>query len=328
MPITIFTDSSANLELRVLKQARIEMIPLTMTVGGKEIFCTAPDDQSFDLHAFYQRMRDEKELSLKTSMINSEAFRAAFEPQLAAGNDILYIGMSTGISGTVTAAQRAAEDLSPKYPERKIYALNTRAASLGEGLLVLEAAALRDEGKPIEELAAYIERERMFVREHFLVDDLMFLKRGGRISGGAALAGTILSIKPIMKGDEEGRIVLDRKIIGRKKALRTLADILDDYAFLPLAGTIGIAHGGCEEDALQLKELIEARHGTQDFMIVCYEPGTGAHVGPGTVALFFRGEENLKHERSESPVRVLTEKLAAEAETITEKLGLKGHKED
>lgn len=231
MSLQIFTDSSANLPEELLKQRHIQVVTLTVLVNGEELLCYEPDSH-FDGNAFYERMRKDDRLELKTSMINTITFIDAFTPALQAGDDVIYIAMSSGISGTYASGRSAAFMLHETFPDRTILAVDTLAASMGEGLQVLEAADMRDRGCSAAEILAYLETRRVSIRQHFLVDDLMFLKRGGRISGTAALAGTIMNIKPIMKADACGRIVLDRKVLGRKKALNALADIFDAYLLM------------------------------------------------------------------------------------------------
>lgn len=302
MALSIFTDSSANLTKETLTALDIQVVSLTYTVDGEEYLCYDPD-VAFDGDEFYTALRN-PDYHVRTSLINSERFRTAFEPELSAGNDIVYVAMSSQISGTYQAAVTAAEELSATYPDRTVRVLDTRAASLGEGLMACRAAMMRDDGKTIEEIAAWVEEARQSVRQHFLVDDLQFLSRGGRISGAAAFVGSMLQIKPLMKGDD-GKIVLDSKVPGRKAAIRTLADIFDKTVVDPASQTIGIAHAGCEKDALLLRDMIAERRHIEDFMIVCYEPGTGAHVGPGALALFFYGQDK----KAESLPAALLHKL-------------------
>ena len=322
MSLRLFTDSSANLPEGLPEKMGITVIPLTLLVNGKEeILCFTPN-RPFDGDAFYERLRQEADIELKTSMVNDAAFTEAFLPALEAGDDVLYVAMSSGISGTYAAGERAARELKERFPQREIEAVDTHAASMGEGQLVLEAAALIEKGKTAAEIKEYLLQRRESMRQHFLVDDLQFLKRGGRIRGAAALMGTIMNIKPIMQADELGRIVLDRKVISRKKALKTLAAIFDDcYEPGPHNCQASIAHGGCEKDAKALVALIRERHPEVTFTIVCYEPGTGAHVGPDTVALFLWGQE--KKAESEGTIPAIKAKIAAEAHTIKEEISQK-----
>ncbi len=322
--LQLFTDSSANLPEALIRERNIGVVPLTLLVNGEEMPCYEPGGD-FDGEAFYERMRREDKLELKTSMINTAAFTAAFEPCLAAGDDVLYVAMSSGVSGTYFAGETAAKSLAQAYPGRAVVAVDTRGASLGEGLMVLEAADMRDRGCGVKEIADYLNARRTQMRQHFMVDNLLYLKRGGRISGSVALLGTIISLKPILTADAEGRIVLDKKIMGRKKALRALVDIFNEnFADAPENLRAGIAHAGCAEDAQALADAICEAHPKVDFTIVCYEPGTGAHVGPGTVALFFWGGD-----REEKPALLasIRTKIVTEAANLKNEIESKLHRD-
>ena len=286
MPLSIMTDSSANLTKETLAALNVMVLSLTYTVNGEEYLCYDPQEE-FDGDAFYNRLKN-PDYRVRTSLINSERFRLAFEQELSAGNDAIYLAMSSMISGTYQAAMSAREQLLPIYPERTIRVIDTRAASLGEGLIVCRAALMREDGKTAEEITAWAEAATKVVHQHFMVDDLQFLSRGGRMSGAAAFVGAMLQIKPLLKG-KDGSIVFDRNVPGRKMALRALAEIFDQTVVDAESQTIGIAHAGCERDAFLLRDLIAEKHHVEDFMIVCYEPGTGSHVGPGAVALFYYG---------------------------------------
>ena len=198
--------------------------------------------------------------------------------------------MSGGISGTAQAAVIAAGELTEKYPARKIVTIDTYAASLGEGLQVLEAARMIEEGKSLDEIKAHLLSRRPHMCQFFTVDDLAYLKRGGRISGATALIGTVLSIKPILCGDETGHIVSCGKVRGMKRAYQELANYYDGRA-LDKGEMLGIAHADNEEGAQALIALLREKGFTGECLTVVYEPVTGAHVGPGTVALFFYGTE-------------------------------------
>ena len=198
--------------------------------------------------------------------------------------------MSGGISGTAQAAVIAAGELTEKYPARKIVTIDTYAASLGEGLQVLEAARMIEEGKSLEEIEKQLLARRPHMCQFFTVDDLAYLKRGGRISSATALIGTVLSIKPILRGDETGHIVSCGKVRGMKRAYQELANYYDGRA-LDKSEMLGIAHADNEEGAQALIALLRDKGFTGECLNVVYEPVTGAHVGPGTVALFFYGKE-------------------------------------
>ena len=318
MPMRLFTDSSANLSLAYTTAHDVHVLPLTLLLDGQELLC---DDPVFDREAFYVRLRTDKTVELKTSMLNDGAFLDAFTPAVQAGDDVLYVAMSSGISGTVAAAERAAQTLRTQFPDRQIEVLDTMGASLGEGLVVMEAVALRDAGKSVLESKELLTQRRTQLHQHFLVDDLMFLKRGGRIRGSAALIASLINLKPIMTADEQGHIVVDRKVVSRRKALRTLATIFEEQ-YVPCAENVqaAIAHCGCEQDAKVLAETIRTQHPEVQFTFACYEPGTGAHVGPDTVALFFWGEPRKE---SEPVLPALRAKTAAEARSIKEGIASK-----
>jgi len=302
MSFSIWTDSSANLTKETLAALNVLVLSLTYEVNGEEHLCYDPNE-TFQGDEFYTKLKN-PDFRVRTSLINAERFRSAFEQELSADRDVIYFAMSSMISGTYQAAMSAREDLLTIYPNRKINVIDTRAASLGEGLIVCRAALMREDGKTMEEITAWAEEATKAVHQHFLVDDLQFLSRGGRISGVAAFVGAMLQIKPLLKG-EDGRIVFDRNVPGRRMALRALAEIFDKTVVDAASQTIGIAHGGCERDALMLRDMITEKQQVEDFMIVCYEPGTGSHVGPGAVALFYYGED----EGSQSLPATLLKKL-------------------
>ena len=282
----LYTDTSANLPLAQLREYDIAVIPFSYTVNG--VAEDYNEETDFDGKAFYDAMRRGAEV--KTSMVNPATAAAFFERALAQGDDVLYVGMSGGISGTAHAAALAAEELREKYPHAKIMTIDTYAASLGEGLQVLEAAELLRAGRSFEEVGDRILARRPHMCQFFTVDDLNYLKRGGRISGAAALVGSVLGIKPILRGDETGHIVSCGKVRGNKKAYAELADYFDKRV-LDKTARIGIAHADNREGTDYLLGLLRERGFTGECLEVYYEPVTGAHVGPGTVALFFYGTE-------------------------------------
>ena len=282
----LYTDTSANLPLALLREYDIAVIPFSYTVNG--VAEDYSEETDFDGKAFYDAMRRGAEV--KTSMVNPATAAAFFERALAQGDDVLYVGMSGGISGTAQAAVIAAGELTEKYPARKIVTIDTYAASLGEGLQVLEAARMIEEGTSLDEIKAHLLSRRPHMCQFFTVDDLAYLKRGGRISSATALIGTVLSIKPILCGDETGHIVSCGKVRGMKRAYQELANYYDGRA-LDKSEMLGIAHADNEEGAQALIALLRDKGFTGKCLNVVYEPVTGAHVGPGTVALFFYGTE-------------------------------------
>lgn len=282
--IRIFTDTSANLPFAVAKEKNITVLPFSYTVNGVED--KYPTDVEFDGKAFYAAMQ--AGTIVKTSMIGVGTFLEYMEPALAAGDDVLYVGMSGGISGTANAAKIAVEELRGKYPQAKIAAIDTYAASLGEGLQVLDAVQMMEQGMDFSEIVCQIEEKRHRMCQYFTVADLEYLRRNGRLSGVMALAGTLLKIKPILMGDETGHIVQCDKARGTQKAITKLSEKYDKLVF-DRAAPIGIAHADNPDGAQALLDMLREVGFTGSCMNVMYEPVTGSHVGPGTVALFFMG---------------------------------------
>ena len=282
--IQIFTDTSANLPASYIQKYALRVIPLTYLIGGVEAHQDPTVD--FDGKAYYDAMRSGT--SVTTAMINIAGFLEPLREALAAGNDAIYIGMSGGISGTAHAASLAVEELKEEFPERKVASIDTYAASLGEGLLVVEAARMLESGTSFDEIVEKISQRRHVMCQYFTVDDLAYLERGGRVSKAAAIVGTVLKIKPLLRGDEEGKIVLCGKTRGRKQSLTSLADFYEKLV-ANKTEEIGIAHADDAQSAQFLLDELRKRGFTGDCLTVCYEPVTGCHVGPGTVALFFYG---------------------------------------
>ena len=286
MSFVLFSDSSSNITPDLAREWNVEMISLYYTLGGEE---HPAYDEHFDGRAFYNALRRRDPVG--TSMINASGFTQAFEPVLAGGQDLIYIAMSSGISGTVHAARTAAEELMQKYPGRKALVKDTLGASFGEGLFAKKVSEMRAAGHSIEEASAWVDNHVQRMNQIFTVDDLMYLRHGGRISGGTALIGTLANVKPLLWGSPEGKIVVTDRMIGRKKSLKAMAERYAKRVVNPEGQVIAIAHGDCEEDANYLVRLIREKFPGQEILIRCYEPGTGAHVGPGAVALFFFGKE-------------------------------------
>ncbi len=282
--IKIFTDTSANLPAELIKKHGLTVVGFSYSVNGVEV--KEDPEADFDGKTFYGAMREGAQV--KTAMVNIGTFTEAMDAELSAGNDIIYIGMSGGISGTAHAARVAAEDLSEIYPERRIAVIDTLAASLGEGMQVLEAAEMLEAGVSFDEIVDTVTKKRLTMCQYFTVDDLEYLKRGGRISKVASVVGTVLRIKPLLTGNDEGRIVLCGKARGRRQSLMDLAERYDALV-RHKDERIGIAHADDEAGAAILLGLLRSKGFTGECITVCYEPVTGAHVGPGTVALFFRG---------------------------------------
>lgn len=282
--VKIFTDTSANLPVSLTEAHNITVIPFYYTVGGVPADNTPGRD--FDGKAFYDAMRAGADI--RTSMINAHDFTEAFTPALESGHDVLYVGMSGGISGTAHAAALAARELSESYPARRIVTVDTYAASMGEGLLVLLAAQLLESGASLEDTEKTLLARRETLCQYFTVDDLAYLKKGGRLSGAGAFVGTLLQIKPILMGDDTGHIVACHKVRGRRQSLCDLAKRYDTLV-LDRTADISIAHADCIDDVEFLLSKLREYGFSGNCITVCYEPVTGSHVGPGTVALFFPG---------------------------------------
>ena len=286
----IMTDTSANHEPADLKKWEIEDLPLTYMVDGKSPLDSG--DAAFDGPAFYAAMRGGAKVV--TSQVTPQTYIDAMTPFLKEGKDVLFIGMSSGISGSYNSAQIAANQLREEFPACKIYTIDTLSASLGEGLLVVKAAENRRSGMSIEENVAEIDKLRYNMCQVFTVDDLKYLRGTGRLSSIKAVAASVLNIKPLLKGDTEGKIVCFEKTRGRKNAIKALAQQYDEMVREPYNQCIGIAHADCTEDAEQLIELLNRNNPPHEIMLVCYEPVTGSHVGPGTLALFFLGSDEFR----------------------------------
>ena len=278
--VCIMTDNAANLPPELREQYNIRELCLTYTVDGRLIDGSAP----FDGHDFYEAMRRGAEV--KTSMISPAAARDAIEPALAAGDDVLFLGISGGVSGTCWGVGLIAQELTAEYPGRRVQVLDTRGASLGEGLVVLEAAQMAQQGADMDTIIARAETLCGKMRQHFMVDDLKFLRKGGRLSGAAALAGTLLQIKPILHGDENGKIVVRTKERGRKKAMDTLVALYNELVE-DKSAPVGLSHAAAPAEALHLTTLLRQSGCTGPILTVCHEPVTGAHVGPGMLAMYF-----------------------------------------
>ena len=290
MQFIAVTDTSGNLPTAVARENDLKMIPFAYYIDGERFTCL--DTESFDGDAFYTML---KTTEVKTSQINPQEYADFFEPFLADGRDVVYVAMSSGISGSCQSAAIGAEMLKERYPDRTIEIVDTRGASLGEGLVAVEAARLRDEGLSASEAAAKLRAlsERMF--NGFTVNDLMFLRRGGRLSNLSAIVGTVLGIKPMLKGGEDGRISAFDTVRSRKRSVKALASLYDRYVVEPERQTVGIAHAACREDAEELIRLIrESERAPKEILLVDYEPVTGSHVGPGALALFFESAEGVR----------------------------------
>lgn len=288
MSYAIVTDSSANLTNDVIDAYNIEIASLVFRVEGKEYYSYIKGEEN-DLKRFYTMMREKKDI--KTSCIEADQCRELFVRLLEQGQDILYIGFSSALSATFQVGKMVIEQLRESYPERKMLYVDTKAASLGEGLLVVLAAKLRNEGKSIDEVYQWLMENHLHLCHWFTVDDLFFLKRGGRVSAATAIMGTMLGIKPVMHMDNEGRLINVAKARGRQRALDALVNKMEQSAIDPAQQLIAISHGDCLEDAMYVADQVKQRMGYKEIIINYVDPVVGAHSGPGTVALFFLGTQ-------------------------------------
>ncbi|HML68544.1 MAG TPA: DegV family protein [Clostridia bacterium] len=286
MSYRIFTDATSDLPASFAEQLHVTVLPMGFTMEEKEYFYI-PGNSDMPIETFFEKMR--AGVPVTTAQVNSFTFLEAFEPVLKAGEDILYIGFSSKLSGTVQSAFSAAEELMAKYPERKVVVIDSCSASLGEGLLVYYAARKQD--LSLDALAKWVEDNKLRFIHWFTVDDLVYLKRGGRISGATAAIATILNIKPVMHVDNEGYLVAVEKVQGRKKSLRALYERLEKTVDTKATDTVFIGHCAAKADAEYVAKLVHETY--PDMMVHIDDIGTsiGAHSGPGTIALFFVGTE-------------------------------------
>lgn len=288
MDFEIVTDSSCNLKEEMIDEFGLHVLPLTFMVDGEQ-HQSYLKGQVTDLQQFYTMMREGKVIT--TSLPNLADSEALLRGLLEAGRDVLYLGFSSGLSGTFEAISLLCIQLAAEFPERKIFSVDTLAASGGEGLLVWHAVHKAREGLSIEELRDWVEQHKLNLAHWFTVDDLMFLWRGGRVSKTSAWAGTLLNIKPVLHVDDEGHLIPMEKVRGRKKSLNALVDHMEKSAIPPVADQmVFITHGDCLEDAEYVADKVRERFGVRDVVINYVDPVIGAHSGPGTMALFYMAE--------------------------------------
>lgn len=291
MAFEIFADSAANLTDEMIAETSIKIIPFHYIINGEEKKCYE-DGVPFEKIAkeFYTEL--EKGTDIKTSLVCEQQFIDAVTPTLEEGKDVLIVTITEGLSGTFNQAMKAAQSLKNSFPDRKIYVVDSVNASLGEGYLAYLAAKHRDEGASIDECAKWLEENKYLLNSYVTVNDLKYLRKSGRVSTIAAIAGAILNIKPMLKanGGSPATLAVYAKERGRKKSVDALIKAFEQYAGENFNDTVCIAHGNCEEEALALAEEFKKRGATKIF-IEYYDLCTGAHVGPGTLAVFFFGKD-------------------------------------
>ncbi len=282
----IFTDSACDIKPELLKSWGVECIDLSFRFDGDT---REYSNNDMEITEFFNKMREGG--IAKTSAINPGQFFTAFDAILKQGKDLLYLGFSSGLSTTCNSARMAREELKERYPDRKLLVVDTLAASAGQGLLLYLTLQKKNSGATIEEAYAYAKEMKLHICHWFTVDDLVYLKRGGRVSPTVALLGKALGIKPVLHVDNEGKLISMSKVRGRKASIAALAEKCADMMEDPKDATIFISHGDCPEDANTLASMIEEKFGAKVSIITHVGTVIGAHSGPGTLALFFVGKE-------------------------------------
>lgn len=282
----IVTDSSADLPAALVKEFGVEVLPLSFTLQGITRH-NYPDDREMDPKEFYRVLRAGEMAT--TAAVNVADYTDLIDPILAAGKDVLVLAFSSGLSATYQSSTMAVAELREKYPERKIFTVDTLCASLGQGLLIWHAAEQKKAGKSIEEVRDWTEQNKLHLCHWFTVDDLHFLKRGGRVSAATAVLGSMLHIKPVLHVDDEGHLINVGKARGRAASLTALVDHMEETAIDPGSQIVFISHGDCLAEAEQVAADVKKRFGVKKVVINNVGPVIGAHSGPGTMALFFLG---------------------------------------
>lgn len=284
MSYKIFTDSTANLPSDIIEKYSLEVLSLNYIIDGEE-HLSYKKGETTNLVPFYNILRDKKRVT--TSCVNEDGFISAFKPVLESGNDILYIGFSSGLSATYNCSKNAVETLKKQYPDRKIYAVDSLCASLGLGLLVVEACKKAEQGYDIEQLYNFVQELKLKVCHLFTVETLEHLYKGGRVSASKYYIAKLANIKPTMRVDDNGKLVAYGKVMGRKKSLNALVNKLVETIENPSEQTIFISHGDCLEEAEYVKSIIEQKLNIKSFVINYVDAVIGCHSGPGTIAIFY-----------------------------------------
>ena len=286
MSFNVFADGCANLPGTLTEG--ITILPCEYMINGEPKVYSG-DIESFDGHSYYEGLK--KGDKVQTSLLNTQLFLTHFTPLASKGEDIVYIAMSSGISGTYNAAVIAANELMEEYPDCFIHIVDSHGCGFGNGILALKAAQLSRVGINLREAAPILDEAVAHACQYFTVDDLNFLKNTGRVSGVTANIGTILNIKPILYGDSTGHIVSCNKVRGRKNAIAAVAQKYSEKRMDSEDKRVFISHGDCIEDANKLAELVKGINPDAEIIITQHEPFSGAHVGPGMLGLFFWGKE-------------------------------------
>ncbi len=284
MSYKIITDTCCDFPADMYKELDLEVVRLSVLYKGENY----TEYTEAWLKDMFDGLRSGEKAS--TSAVNPEGWATVIEPVLEAGQDALVLTFSSGLSTTYQSAVIAAQELKEKYPERTINVVDTLCASLGQGLLVWYACQKRDAGMTLEELTSWVEENKLHLCHWVIADDLMHLKRGGRISTATAVAGTLLQIKPVIHVDDEGKLINVAKARGRKAAIQTLCNKVGELGIADANDTIFICHGDCLEDAQTLEAMLKEKYGTKNVFIYYIGAVIGSHTGPGVMAVFFLGE--------------------------------------
>ena len=280
----IITDSGCDLPQEMLSRLDVQTVPLIVNFRNE----AKEDTVDEGIKELYAGLRAGE--AATTSAVNPDRWMEKMEGVLAEGKDVLTVTFSSGLSTTYQSAVIAGNELKEKYPDRKIFVVDGLSASLGQGLLVWYACKMKDAGMSVEELAAWVEENRLHLCHWFTVDDLMYLKRGGRVSAATALVGTMLQIKPVLHVDDEGHLINVAKTRGRKASIQALAQKAGELGEGYDNSTMFICHGDCIQDAQKLAAIVKEKHGVKEVFIGYTGAVIGSHSGPGTLALFFIGE--------------------------------------
>lgn len=284
----IVTDSSCDLPDSLVRELEIHVAPLAFIMDDKT-YWNYSDNREMSLEEFYGKIAEGNMAT--TNALNPSQAAEAIEPFLKEGKDVLVLSFSSGLSTTFNSFKMATEELSAQYPERKVYAVDTLCASLGQGMLVYQAAKLRQQGKTIEEVRDWAEENKLHQCHWFTVNDLFHLKRGGRVSAATAVMGTMLQIKPVMHVDDEGHLINVSKARGRKASLMAIVDKVAELGVDLASQTMFVCHSACPEDAQLVADEVKRRYGVQEVIINSIGPVIGAHTGIGCVAVFFTGSK-------------------------------------
>jgi len=285
----IVVDSTTDIPPNKAEEWGLEVIPYIFTMDGKEYY-NHLDYRDLPVKDFYNNLRAGKMAS--TTLVTSSRYMEAWEPHLKEGKDVLYMCLSSMLSKSYEQSVLAAKEAAEAYPERKVITIDTKSASVGQGLLGYYASKARNEGKSLEENASYLTNDIIPRLHHWVMaDDLQHMRRGGRVSGAQAFFGTMLSVKPILAILPDGKLVPLHKARGRNKALEFFMEQMDKYGFSDRNQTVFIAHSDIPELAQQLKTMITAKYGVKDFLMNEIGPVIGAHTGPGTIALIYVGDK-------------------------------------